>query len=224
MNQKPLVSCIMPTYNRRSFIPQAIDQFLRQDYPHKELIVLDDGTDSVADLMPDDVRIRYRRLEQTLSIGAKRNLCCKMAGGEIVVHWDDDDWMADWRLSYQVEQLLATKADICGTNRLLFFEPQTEQAWEYVYPASERLWVAGGTLCYTKAFWQINPFPDKHTGEDTQFVWANPQANIKVLDDHHFYIAQIHSQNTCHKQVTEKRWRPYPGQVVKELLTGWRRD
>ena len=49
----PLVSCIMPTYNRRPFVPKAIEYFLRQDYPNRELIILDDGDDRVADLVPD---------------------------------------------------------------------------------------------------------------------------------------------------------------------------
>lgn len=46
------ISCLMPTYNRRAFVPQAVDYFLRQDYPSRELIVVDDGTDPVEDLIP----------------------------------------------------------------------------------------------------------------------------------------------------------------------------
>ena len=51
----------MPTYNRRPFVPHAIEYFLRQDYENKELIVVDDGTDSISDLIPHDDRIRYIR-------------------------------------------------------------------------------------------------------------------------------------------------------------------
>jgi len=40
----------MPTANRREFIPQALALFAVQDYPHTELIILDDGEDSVAEL------------------------------------------------------------------------------------------------------------------------------------------------------------------------------
>src|SRR4030095_9083631 len=55
----PLVSCIMPTYNRRLFVPQAIQYFLRQDYPRKELVIVDDGSDPVADLLPPHQPLRY---------------------------------------------------------------------------------------------------------------------------------------------------------------------
>lgn len=63
----PLVSCIMPTYNRRAFVPQAIYYFLRQDYPNKELIIVDDSTDEVGDLIPGDERIRYIREKNCFS-------------------------------------------------------------------------------------------------------------------------------------------------------------
>ncbi|MCU1245662.1 MAG: glycosyl transferase family 2, partial [Acidobacteria bacterium] len=55
----PLVSCIMPTFERRAFIPQAMHCFLSQDYPNLELIVVDDGNDPIADLLPSDPRIVY---------------------------------------------------------------------------------------------------------------------------------------------------------------------
>src|SRR6266567_7684949 len=90
----PLVSCIMPTANRRQFARQAITYFQRQDYPSKELLILDDGQDCIQDLMPEDAAIRYTRLTGKRSLGMKRNLACEMARGDLILHWDDDDWMA----------------------------------------------------------------------------------------------------------------------------------
>ena len=93
---------------------------MRQTYLPRELIIVDDGKDSVADLIPDDARIRYLRLDKKLPLGAKRNMACRAAAGDIIVHWDDDDWMADRRLHYQVDELLKTRADMCGLVKLLF--------------------------------------------------------------------------------------------------------
>src|SRR5678816_3153619 len=92
----PLVSSIMPTYNRRAFVPQAIGYFLRQDYARKELIIVDDGSDEISDLIPRDERLRYTRLDHKLPLGAKLNLACEQASGEIIINWDDDDWYAPW--------------------------------------------------------------------------------------------------------------------------------
>ena len=55
MNSQPLVSCIIPTYNRQAFVPQAIAYCLRQDYPKKEPIVVDDGTAPVQALVTSNV-------------------------------------------------------------------------------------------------------------------------------------------------------------------------
>src|SRR5262245_44137949 len=124
----------MPTCDRRRFVPHAIDCFLQQDYPSLELLIVDDGRDTVEDLVPADDRVRYLRLGRTLRIGAKRNAACAEARGDVIVHWDDDDWSAPWRVSYQVQSLLESGADICGLGHVLFHEPYAGRAWEYVYP------------------------------------------------------------------------------------------
>jgi cellulose synthase/poly-beta-1,6-N-acetylglucosamine synthase-like glycosyltransferase len=110
----PLVSCIMPTYNRRGMMPLAIRSFLRQDYPNRELIVVDDGDEPVEDLVSGLPGLRYHRLERRRTIGAKRNAECEQARGDFIAHWDDDDWYAPEPLRYQMGPLLAGQADITG--------------------------------------------------------------------------------------------------------------
>src|SRR5262245_21836592 len=67
----------------------------------KELIVLDDE-DVIADLVPNDERIRSVRLDRRLSLGGKPNFECELNMGSLSTHWDDDDWMSAERLSIQV--------------------------------------------------------------------------------------------------------------------------
>lgn len=81
-------------------MPQAIQYFLRQNYPNRELVVVDDGTDAVTDMMPPDPQIRYVRLEGKHTLGTKRNLACEEARGEIIVHWDGDDWIYSCHLQW----------------------------------------------------------------------------------------------------------------------------
>ncbi len=222
MKHRPLVSCIMPTHNRRPLVPRAVAYFLRQDYPKRELILVDDGTDPVKDLMPDDPRVRYLRREGRLTVGAKRNLACEAATGEIIAHWDDDDWMAPWRLSYQVESLLNAQADACGVARLFFYAPHSNQAWLYIYPSAGRPWVAGGTLCYTKALWRRNPFPAINQGEDTRFVWSGGSKKVLALPDNSFYVALIHADNTSPKRTRGSRWHDFAVGHIQSLMgTDW---
>jgi ADP-heptose:LPS heptosyltransferase/SAM-dependent methyltransferase len=225
----PLVSCIMPTSNRRRFLPRAIDYFLRQDYPSRELIIVDDGTDRVGDLVPCDPRIRYFQLPHSSSTGAKRNFACNLSKGTLIAHWDDDDWYASWRLTYQVEQLLAADVDICGLDRVLFYGPDEADAWEYVYPPGQRPWVYGASLCYKRSFFEAHPFPDIRVGEDTCFVWADPGARVKALENRRFMVGLMHGENTSPKVTSDSRYVSRALDDVEILLgddfsfySGWR--
>jgi glycosyltransferase involved in cell wall biosynthesis len=214
----PLVSCIMPTADRRRFVPLAVEYFLRQDYQHKELVVVDDGEDAVADLMPPDSRVRYFRLEGRRSVGAKRNFACGQARGELIAHWDDDDWHAPRRLSYQAGTLAGSGADVCGINTLLFYDPERGQAWKYDYPRGRRFWLGGSSLCYRRAFWESNRFADISVGEDARFVWGGAPDRMLALDDPTFHVGLIHSGNVSPKQTHGAFWRPYPVREIQLLI------
>jgi hypothetical protein len=216
---KPLVSCILPTANRRHLVPHAIQCFLRQTYPNRELVVVDDGADPVRDLVPCDARVRYVRLEGPRTLGHKRNLACGYARGEVLAHWDDDDWSADWRLAYQMEALSNNGwASVCGIARVLFYDPRNDRAWEYRYPSDQKGWLCGGALCYRKSFWEAHPFPDFHGGEDTRFIWEAPERSLLALPDNSFFVGMVHSGNTSPKNTNGSRWHPYPNTGIHELL------
>jgi ADP-heptose:LPS heptosyltransferase/2-polyprenyl-3-methyl-5-hydroxy-6-metoxy-1,4-benzoquinol methylase len=212
-----VASCIMPTANRRHFVPEAIRMFLAQDYPDKELVIIDDGEDSIADLIPPRPELQYIRTRQRRSLGTKRNEACEAARGEIILHWDDDDWYAPTRVRYQVENLIATEADLNGLDRVFFLEPRAGQAWEYVYPAGAAPWVCGATLCYRREFWRTHPFPEINIGEDTRFVFGARGANLRVLPENRFFVGLVHGANTSPKRRRDARWQPRAFDSVRAI-------
>lgn len=218
MNNQPLVSCIMPTANRRQFVPQAIRYFLDQDYPNKELIILDDGSDPVGELIPHDERIRYIQLQQKTTVGAKRNLACQQAHGELIAHWDDDDWHAPHRIRYQVEQLLHSGREVCGLNHLLFYHLNSGQAWQYIYPPGRRFWLNGSTLCYRRSFWARHPFDNLNIGEDARFVWSGRPEQMLVLTDSTFHVGIIHDHNVAPKKTNGAYWQALPVETITAIM------
>jgi len=214
----PLVSCIMPTANRRRYVAHAIRHFLAQDYPERELVIVDDGADTVGDLVPADPRIRYLKIEGRRTVGAKRNLACAAASGSIIVHWDDDDWMAPWRLTYQVRELLAAGAPIAGLDNVHYFHAASEQAYVYRYPPGARRWAAGNTLCYRRAHWQRHPFADVDVGEDARFVWADRTATVRTHAETRFFVALIHDANVARKQTQSRYWHPVPAATIASIM------
>ncbi|MFL6256310.1 MAG: glycosyltransferase [Pyrinomonadaceae bacterium] len=216
--EAPLVTCIMPTADRRMFVPQAVRCFLRQDYPNAELLILDDGVEPSDDCVPSSERVRYVRLGQKLSVGAKRNLACERAGGSIIVHWDDDDWYPTRRVSAQVKALAESGADICGTSRLFYYEASSGRAWRYEYGGGRLPWVAGNTLAYRRGFWERHRFPDVRVGEDTRFVWGATSARVRDLSDPSLCVATVHAANTSPKATDGCYWLPHRIEEVRALL------
>lgn len=213
----PLVTCLMLTAGRRAFVPQAVRTFLRQTYERRELLVVDDGPDPVGDLLPDDDRVRYVHLGEALPVGAKRNRGVGRARGEVIVHWDDDDWYAPDRLRVQVEALRGSDAALCGVAEPLFYAPAQERAWRYVYPASRRPWVYGATLCYWTSTWEKRPFQDIRVGEDSLFVWAHGRSEVATVDSQ-LFVGLIHPGNTSPKRTHGRRWVPAEVGAVHRLL------
>jgi glycosyltransferase involved in cell wall biosynthesis len=214
----PLVSCIMPTYNRRAFVPHAIRYFLAQDYAHKELIVIDDGSDPVEDLVPVSDTIRYYRLDQKITLGAKLNLACKYARGSIIANWDDDDWYASRRLSYQVAALQQPEIAVCGINRLLYYDLRHRHGFQYIYPDGHRIWLLGSSLCFTKELWRANAFADINVGMDGLFVWATPPERVKALEDPTFAVHMIHDHNVSPKKTDSGWWYPHPVEALERIV------
>jgi ADP-heptose:LPS heptosyltransferase/glycosyltransferase involved in cell wall biosynthesis len=213
-----LVTCITPTARRTDWLQHAAEYLSCVPAGVCEwIVVLDDGdqkSSAVAGAVhPDQIVVRAG-----MPIGAKRNLACRRARGDIIIHWDDDDWYAPWRIEYQVEELLRSGADICGADRLLYYEPQHERAWEYVYPPRGRPWVAGNTLCYRKGFWEQHPFPEINVGEDSRFVWACAPARVHRHTRCDFVVGLIHDGNTSPKRTVSPPWHPRPVADVERLL------
>lgn len=208
------VSCIMPTADRRRFVPEAIRLFLAQDHADAELIVLDDGADAVADLIPPDPRVRYLREEKRAPVGAKRNRAVQQARGEIIAHWDDDDWYAPWRLGYQVQALREAGADACGLDRVIFRNELDSAAWEYVWPAGAGTWLHGATLCYRRSLWEQGGFSPLAVGEDMQFLRTHARASWLALPRTEFYVGRIHAANTSRKLTADSRWRRSSADVL----------
>jgi len=104
MENLPVVSVILPTYNRAEYLQRSIDSVLRQTYPNWELIIWDDGsTDSTQDFIElfKDQRIKYFYSDNR-GVSHARNMAMAASSGEYVAFLDSDDEWLDKKLSVQV--------------------------------------------------------------------------------------------------------------------------
>ncbi|MCS7082294.1 MAG: glycosyltransferase family 2 protein [Bacteroidetes bacterium] len=99
----------MVTADRPLWVRRAVRCFQWQTWPHRELVVLDDGQEDLspilAELPPEQVR--YERLRGPRKpLGALRNLALELATGDYCIQWDDDDWYHPDRIRVQMRYAL----------------------------------------------------------------------------------------------------------------------
>lgn len=100
----PLVSVIIPTFNRANLLPEAVNSILAQTYPDFEIIVVDDGSqDETAATMKaiQDKRLIYLH-QDNAGRSAARNKGLQFARGEYIGFLDDDDLYLPDKLTLEV--------------------------------------------------------------------------------------------------------------------------
>ncbi len=100
----PTVSVIIPTYNRRIYLPEAVDSVLKQTYPPTEIFVVDDGsTDGTEELFKkSSSNLRYL-YQANQGVASARNLGISQAQGEWLAFLDSDDYWLPRKLEHQME-------------------------------------------------------------------------------------------------------------------------
>lgn len=106
MSVLPLVSVVIPLYNREKTVQRAVDSVLNQTYTNIEVIVVDDGsTDKSVDKLKKyegDSRIRVFCQEKNRGANAARNRGIKESQGEYIAFQDSDDEWLPCKLEKQI--------------------------------------------------------------------------------------------------------------------------
>lgn len=110
--EQPLVSVLMSTYNRRSFLSAALESIKAQSYTNWEVLLVNDGGAKVDDIVnrAADSRISLVNLERNSGKGHAINRAFRESRGKFIAHLDDDDvWYPD-----HLERLMLPLVTISG--------------------------------------------------------------------------------------------------------------
>jgi len=103
-NNTPLVSVIIPTYNRAWTLKKAIDSVLKQDYKNYELLVVDDGSTDQTEKLLKKYAGSVKFIQQSNEgVSAARNRGIKTSAGDLIAFLDSDDYWYPQKLSAQVD-------------------------------------------------------------------------------------------------------------------------
>lgn len=184
----PLISVIVST-NRPNQLEHVKEQYARQTYPNKELIILTHGFEAEGCLSAP----------ASASLGSCLNTLVLHSNGEVVAKFDDDDlylpdylldqYLAMWDNHAEVVGKAANYIYFSSTNALALRRAQTTNQFTN--------FVAGATLMACKEIFEKFPFADVTRGEDTDFLRRLESAGVPVFSTNQFnFIVLRHGEHT----------------------------
>jgi glycosyltransferase involved in cell wall biosynthesis len=156
VNTKPLVSAIIPTYNRAHIIGEAVESALAQTYPNLEVIVVDDGSkdDTLARLQKFGDKIRVIS-QANAGPAAARNRGMEAARGEFIAFLDSDDIWLPEKTERQVDLLQRAGASVpcCLSNILMKWKAGDRLSFDIAWlkpEAEEGVWLNADEVLATR--------------------------------------------------------------------------
>lgn len=189
----PMVSCLMVTRDRPAMAARAIECFLAQSYPNRELVIIDGGASDelqqgIDAICYPPVKI-FAGKQADRSMGELRNLAVEKASGRYLCVWDDDDLYDPDRLSIQMSAIASLGSDACFLARLQLWWP----AHRILAVSMRRMW-EGSLVCAREKF---PPYRHLHRGEDIAIgyrLWRSRR--VVMLDAPRLYTYVFHGSNT----------------------------
>jgi len=197
-----LVTVVLPTFKRPDLATHAIEQILKQTHVGEVEVLVVDSTPELPPLVytPRDGYTVRQIHAPGLVCGAARRLGQEESRGDVIVHWNDDDWYCQDRIDRQLASLTSSGKGCVCTGDFFCFEPATQRAWRKTY----KQWATVGTFAETREHAMLRPIPDLEDGGYGQAYgkefWASGAINTM---DPGLWILMIHGGNSERKGFTE---------------------
>jgi hypothetical protein len=169
--------------------------------------------------IPKIPNVRLFRLPK-MTIGEKRNIGVSRAEGDVICHWDSDDWNPSTRIANQLHELLASGKRVSGCSQLLFWDLDLKHGYRYTHP--HPAYAIGTTLMYHRSWSLSHPFPASNIGEDNLFVHQS-RSVLHTIPDLGI-IAGVHSGNTSKKVLSHAEFAKVPLTAFPNEAHSWMHD
>ncbi len=198
-----IISVILPVWNGENYVGEAIESVLQQDYPHKEVIVVDDGsTDGTRKVIRHFGEAVIYLHQENKGLGASRNTGVRASSGEYLAFLDHDDLWTPQKLSTQMQRwqtveeqdpLIFSRVQQFICDRLTDFERQKLVVNEAIMPG----YLAGSLLLSKKRFLEVGYFfEEKTVGEFLDWYLKALEQNVAVVMlDQLGLLRRVHCSN-----------------------------
>ena len=210
METYPNVSILMPTYNRRNFLPLIMYNLKNMDYDKSKLewCILDDGKEPLFEntetlneikkvLHPMKINYVYNKVKK--HIGVKRNLLVKQAKNKIYIMMDDDDIYFPSYIKHSIDTLKGSKIGLVGSNNMLFVYSTHNYNMSKIECHAKRQ-IHEATMCFTKKYFNSMPgFGKNSLGEGANMIDFN-ENNANYTDITQCMACVCHNGNSFNKE------------------------
>jgi len=216
----PLVACILVTSEKRKeFWPEAVADFMAQDWPHKELVVVTESVDGFRSYLPDDTNaVRLIKCDPDTTIGERRNMAVRASKAIHFAIWDDDDRQAPYALSEKLK-LFKGATHVVACSEPWYYDVDEDRSYHFKH--GDRTILVGGTMLFHRDAWRNYPFPDRSRAEDQMFI-RRIGMHRRATCTPELTVVGIHSRNTSRKTRTDD-WERMGDNIAAEFYCKGRR-
>ena len=213
--EKPPVSVLMPTMRPQN-VAQCIENFTRQAYQNRELILILNNAEFDVEAIRRDVdgipNVQVLHVEGRATMGDCLNQGMEAASGEYVAKMDDDNYYGVQYLSDSVLAASFSGAEVVGKGTyFVFFESLDRMALrentpEHTFTSST---VAGSTMLIQTGVVKDIPFDSTSVGEDIKLQRSAVRAGCQVYSTDRFnYVCSRIDQSSNHSwQISDAEFR-----------------
>lgn len=132
-----------------------------------------------------------------LPMGMKRNWLVSQATGEVMIHWDDDDWYPATSVSKRVQTLIQSGKSIVGCTTIPCFDTTVCMSWMNVPPQTDQLKdrLSEATMAYWKSVWEKQRFDSQIIGGEGSSFIEGRENDFKEMSYDGVIISLVHRGN-----------------------------
>ena len=216
----PAVYCLMITgknndVSRNRFAKVSVQNFQRQTYPNKFLIVINEGNRKVLDT--DTPKLLELQIKNT-NLGAMRNIALELVPPNAIwTTWDDDDWRSDTYL-----EVLFRKLSYDPTKRYLMYCNRIDHNINTDF--SHRVTIPSGTYIFFAYKDPLIKYDEQSTKEDAvvkRYILSKKSQTVLYRDnDYTLYVRFVHQNNTSlFVEKNKKSLTRHTGYVIEDQLS-----
>jgi glycosyltransferase involved in cell wall biosynthesis len=198
------ISVIIPVWNGEKYLAESIESALSQDYPNKEILVVNDGSTDGTQAIIDRFGTKVRSLFQpNRGLGAARNLGIRASTGAYLAFLDHDDIWTKSKLRMQMDQMDASDPLVFSHVKQFLCPSLSEEERSKLVVNQEELpsHFAGNLFISKQRFLQIGFFFEKKTvGEFVDWYLRALDAKVPIVMLPHLCLHRRVHQNNMGRQ------------------------